>query len=87
MSRFLWGFMIIAVVLELMDLLSLAYEQTEKGLMTDEDFRDFVFVNPARFVTLQTGRLGVGGIYDQWRRLKALARGETFDAAHGEAQR
>ncbi|MHC4441732.1 MAG: NrfD/PsrC family molybdoenzyme membrane anchor subunit [Planctomycetota bacterium] len=30
MTRFLWGFMVIAVVLELMDLLSLAYEQTEK---------------------------------------------------------
>ena len=30
MVRFLWGFMIIAVVLELMDLLSLAYEQTQK---------------------------------------------------------
>jgi predicted membrane protein len=30
MVRFLWGFMIIAVVMELMDLLSLAYEQTER---------------------------------------------------------
>jgi predicted membrane protein len=30
MVRFLWGFMIIAVVLELMDLLSVAYEQTLK---------------------------------------------------------
>ncbi len=30
MARFLWGFMVVAVVLELMDLLSLAYEQTEK---------------------------------------------------------
>ena len=30
MVRFLWGFMIIAVVLELMDILSLAYEQTER---------------------------------------------------------
>jgi len=30
MVRFLWGFMIIAVVLELMELLSVAYEQTEK---------------------------------------------------------
>jgi predicted membrane protein len=30
MVRFLWGFMIIAVVLEMMDLLSLAYEQTER---------------------------------------------------------
>ncbi len=30
MARFLWGFMIVAVVLEMMDLLSLAYEQTER---------------------------------------------------------
>ncbi len=30
MARFLWGFMIIAVVLELMDVLSIAYEQTEE---------------------------------------------------------
>jgi predicted membrane protein len=30
MVRFLWGFMIVAVVLEMMDLLSLAYEQTER---------------------------------------------------------
>jgi Ni/Fe-hydrogenase subunit HybB-like protein len=39
MSRFLWGFMIIAVVLELMEVLSIAYEQTEewailRGLIT-----------------------------------------------------
>ncbi|MHC5115215.1 MAG: NrfD/PsrC family molybdoenzyme membrane anchor subunit [Planctomycetota bacterium] len=30
MSRLLWGFMIVAVVLELMDVLSIAYEQTEE---------------------------------------------------------
>jgi predicted membrane protein len=30
MARLLWGFMIVAVVLELMELLSLAYEQTER---------------------------------------------------------
>ena len=36
MVRFLWGFMIIAVVLELMDLLSLAYEQTEKWAVLKE---------------------------------------------------
>ena len=30
MVRFLWGFMIVAVVLEMMDLLSLAYEQTAR---------------------------------------------------------
>ena len=38
-------------VVDFGDVLDEAYEQTEKGLMTDEDFRDFVFVNPARFVT------------------------------------
>jgi len=30
MTKFLWGFMMIAVVLELMEVLSLAYEQTER---------------------------------------------------------
>ncbi len=33
MARFLWGFMIIAVVLELMDVLSIAYEQTEEWVI------------------------------------------------------
>lgn len=33
MARFLWAFMIIAVVLELMDVLSIAYEQTEEWII------------------------------------------------------
>jgi predicted membrane protein len=36
MARFLWGFMIIAVVLELMDVLSIAYEQTEEWAILRE---------------------------------------------------
>ncbi len=36
MARFLWGFMIVAVVLEMMDVLSLAYEQTERWAILDE---------------------------------------------------
>jgi predicted membrane protein len=36
MARMLWGFMIIAVVLELMDLLSIAYEQTEEWAVLKE---------------------------------------------------
>jgi hypothetical protein len=28
-----------------------AYELVEKGLISEEDFKDFVFVNPVRFVT------------------------------------
>ena len=30
---------------------------------------------------------GVGGLYDVWRRLKAWARGRSFEAAHGEGRR
>ncbi len=33
------------------DVLSETYEAVEKGLMTEEDFRDFVFVNPTTFAT------------------------------------
>ena len=36
MTRFLWGFMTIAVVLELMDVLSLAYEQTERWAVLED---------------------------------------------------
>lgn len=36
MARFLWGFMIIAVTLELMEVLSLAYQQTEEWAVLKE---------------------------------------------------
>jgi hypothetical protein len=35
-----------------------------------------------RFDILLSGRAGVGGVYDAWRRLRALRRGEVFDSAH-----
>ena len=38
--------------------------------------------DPDRFETLLTGRVGIGGVYDLWRRAKAAWRGEQFDAAH-----
>lgn len=38
----------------------------------------------ARFETLVQGGSGVGGIYDVWRRIKALATGKRFVAAHAE---
>jgi 1-acyl-sn-glycerol-3-phosphate acyltransferase len=43
--------------------------------------------NPAAFTELLTGRTGVGGVYDVWRRLKAWARGRKFDPAHGDGER
>lgn len=42
--------------------------------------------DPARFLTLIEGTVGVGGIYDLWRRLRALAGGQTFSAAHGNRE-
>jgi 1-acyl-sn-glycerol-3-phosphate acyltransferase len=38
--------------------------------------------DPAAFVTLLSGRVGIGGIYDVIRRLGAWRRGEAFDPSH-----
>ena len=38
-------------VVDFGDVLAEAHEQVEKELMTDEDFRDFVFTNPVTFAT------------------------------------
>ena len=42
---------------------------------------------PAAFHTLLAGKSGVGGVYDQWRRLKAWARGRKFDPSHDRGAR
>jgi 1-acyl-sn-glycerol-3-phosphate acyltransferase len=38
--------------------------------------------DPGRFAELLSGRAGVGGVYDGWRRVKAWARGKRFDPSH-----
>jgi 1-acyl-sn-glycerol-3-phosphate acyltransferase len=38
--------------------------------------------DPEKFVPLVSGKVGVGGVYDLWRRLKAWARGRRFDPSH-----
>lgn len=38
---------------------------------------------PETFETLLSGRAGVGGVYDTWRRAQAWLRGERFHAEHG----
>jgi 1-acyl-sn-glycerol-3-phosphate acyltransferase len=58
--------------------LSAMLAQAMDALAADAASRD-----PARFVTLVAGRVGVGGIYDLWRRLTAALRGERFHAGHG----
>lgn len=43
--------------------------------------------DPALFRELLSGRSGVGGVYDGWRRLKAWVRGRKFDPSHEAATR
>ena len=38
--------------------------------------------NPALFTPLLSGAAGIGGIYDRWRWLRAMAGGRRFDASH-----
>ena len=38
--------------------------------------------DPGRFDSLMEGRPGIGGVYDVWRRGKALLQGRRFDPAH-----
>lgn len=38
--------------------------------------------DPAAFTTLLGGSVGVGGIYDLWRRARAALQGERFDPEH-----
>jgi 1-acyl-sn-glycerol-3-phosphate acyltransferase len=39
--------------------------------------------DPEQFTTLLDGKVGVGGMYDLWRRARSWARGERFDPSHG----
>ncbi|HEX4609696.1 MAG TPA: lysophospholipid acyltransferase family protein [Urbifossiella sp.] len=48
---------------------------------------DAVSRDPGRFDTILGGRAGVGGVYDLWRRAKALVRGERFDPSHAAGMR
>ena len=44
---------------------------------------DSIGRNASRFRAVLSGKAGVGGVYDVWRRLKANLRGERFQAEHG----
>ncbi|WP_247892303.1 lysophospholipid acyltransferase family protein [Azospirillum sp. Sh1] len=57
-------------------------EMVMDQLALDAQCRD-----PARFLTLMEGTVGVGGVYDLWRRARAWAGGRAFSAAHSEGQR
>jgi 1-acyl-sn-glycerol-3-phosphate acyltransferase len=54
-----------------------ALTETLDALAAESATRD-----PARFETVFVGTAGVGGIYDIWRRLRALVSGRAFIARH-----
>jgi len=58
--------------------LTVLLEQTQNRLAAAAISRD-----PATFERLATGRVGVGGMYDLFRRLRAWLLGQRFDPAHG----
>ena len=59
-------------------LLATRLEATQDRLARAAQGRD-----PAPFRTLLAGDVGVGGVYDLGRRLRAWTKGERFDPAHG----
>lgn len=63
-------------------LVEAALTRTLDGLNADARSRD-----PERFTTVLGGAAGVGGVYDLWRRARALVRGERFDPSHAAAAR
>jgi 1-acyl-sn-glycerol-3-phosphate acyltransferase len=62
--------------------LARALEATMDRLAADAIARD-----PSRFRPLLRGRDGMGGVYQFWRRLGALRRGERFDPRHDPGSR
>ena len=57
--------------------LEAALTATCDALAVDAEARD-----PLRFTTWIEGRVGVGGIYDVWRRIAAWSAGRAFDSRH-----
>ncbi|MBM9595186.1 lysophospholipid acyltransferase family protein [Rhodobacteraceae bacterium MCCB 386] len=65
------------------------HETMEQALTQTMDrlAEDAMAADPAGFRRLVQGRSGVGGVYDLWRRGRAVLRGERFHAAHQSEER
>ncbi len=61
--------------------------EAELGAAQDELASAVMARDPAPFVTFIDGKHGVNPIYDRWRYLKALVRGEKFSAAHTDIRK
>lgn len=58
-----------------------ALTRTLDGLNAETISRD-----PRQFTVHLSGRSGIGGVYDLWRRAKSWARGQRFDPSHGSEE-
>ena len=64
------------------DQLAYALEATQDELAAIAKLRD-----PAHFTTILSGRVGVSGLYDAWKRLVALLSGRAYQGSHGSIRR
>ena len=62
--------------------LARALEGTMDRLAVDALARD-----PDRFHAIVAGKEGMGGVYERWRHLRAMLRGEAFDPRHDRGPR
>ena len=53
--------------------------------LMDDLAEDAISREATRFETLIDGSVGVGGVYDVWRRLRAVGAGRAFSARHDES--
>ena len=64
------------------DRLAVALAATQDELAAMAGLRD-----PAHFATVLSGRVGVSGVYEAWKRLVALLRGRVYQGSHGSIRR
>lgn len=60
------------------EMLATALEQTQDELAVLAKLRD-----PARFSTVLSGRVGIGGVYEGWKRLRAMLSRRAYQGSHG----
>jgi 1-acyl-sn-glycerol-3-phosphate acyltransferase len=64
------------------DRLAVALNATQDELATLATLRD-----PAHFETILSGRVGISGVYEGWKRLLALLSGRVYQGSHGSIHR
>jgi 1-acyl-sn-glycerol-3-phosphate acyltransferase len=65
-------------VAECNDRLAAALAETQDELAALAKLRD-----PARFETILSGRVGMSGVYEAWKRFVALLTGRVYEGSHG----